>query len=196
LTVCYRAGRLVQRPPRDREEALSVIEFDAAIFIRSESAHPTPCERRLPASEEQLHPASRWRNLRVAGESQFAPSTLAQALWLQFAEAVCQDKDFRKCEVCGKPFELSPGVARTNRRLCSTNCKVKAHRKRKARVVQLWERGITLPTILRESGSEPERVKKWLAEHMRRPGSAVRFIARELEVPVSRVNTWLRKKGG
>ena len=40
---------------------------------------------------------------------------------------------FRKCENCGKPFEISPDKNRTNRIYCKgSQCKLKAFRKRKA----------------------------------------------------------------
>ena len=42
------------------------------------------------------------------GELRFVPASLGDAIWLQFAEAVCGDKTFRECLVCGKPFEISP----------------------------------------------------------------------------------------
>jgi hypothetical protein len=130
------------------------------------------------------------------GELKYVPTTLLDALWLQFAEAVCGEKVYRECVVCGKPFEISPDAARTNRILCSSSCKVKAYRTRKARACKLWDKGITLATIVRETGSDTEQVQKWLAAHLRRQGRSFHGIARELDVPVSRVKKWLSKKGG
>jgi len=130
------------------------------------------------------------------GDLRFAPRSLIEALWLQFAEAVCHDKDYRPCEVCGKPFEISPAVARTNRRLCSAGCKAKAYRLRKARVCRLWDRGITLTTIVRDSGSDEEQVQKWLAIHLRGKEQSLRSIAEQLGVTVYQVKKWTQKEGG
>lgn len=57
---------------------------------------------------------------------------LRSALYLQFATAVAEEKQFRNCETCGRPFELTPDVARTNRLFCKPYCRIKAYRRRQS----------------------------------------------------------------
>jgi hypothetical protein len=58
------------------------------------------------------------------------PSGLIGALWLQFAQAITGNKNYRRCGRCENFFEVSPSTARTNRRFCSDACKSKAFRER------------------------------------------------------------------
>lgn len=62
---------------------------------------------------------------------QIVAGTQLGALWLQFAQAVDGDRDYRSCATCGQWFELDPAIARTNRRYCSDACRSKAYRTRK-----------------------------------------------------------------
>jgi len=91
------------------------------------------------------------------------PHSLEDAIWLQFGLAVIEDKRFGHCDVCGKPFEISPQVARTNRKLCGPACKARAHRKRREQALRLAERGLKVPEIAKKVGSQVSTVKKWLA---------------------------------
>lgn len=90
------------------------------------------------------------------------PGTLISALWMQFAMAVCENKQFRRCDTCGKPFEVSPEVARTNRRTCSDACKSRAYRQRKATAVKLSAAGKTVRQIAKELDSDIETIEGWL----------------------------------
>ncbi len=60
------------------------------------------------------------------------PSSLLGAIWLQFALSVERGSSFRRCQECGKWFEVSPKTGRSDKLFCSTVCRVKAFRKRKA----------------------------------------------------------------
>jgi hypothetical protein len=65
---------------------------------------------------------------------QIIPDSLLSAMWLQFAQAVEGNKDYRSCKECGRWFELSSRQAdhRTKRReFCSDPCKSRDYRKRK-----------------------------------------------------------------
>jgi hypothetical protein len=44
------------------------------------------------------------------------PTDLLAAWWFPFARAVLEHKQYRACQVCESPFEVSPETARTNRR--------------------------------------------------------------------------------
>ena len=98
------------------------------------------------------------------GELVITPKALRDAIWLQFAMAICDDKNFRQCEVCGKSFEISPETARVSRTLCSNACKAKAHRKRRAEALALFQKGRTPKQIAKQVGSQLSTVEKWIAE--------------------------------
>jgi hypothetical protein len=139
----------------------------------------------------QQHPKMGW------GELRFVPSCLIDALWLQFAEAVCGDKTYRECLVCKKPFEISPDVARTNRLLCSDSCKMRAYRKRKSRAGQLWDRGYTINRIVTSLGSDEAKVLKWVVQYMEARGESVTAMAEQLRIDALKVKKLLpNKKGG
>lgn len=60
------------------------------------------------------------------------PHGLLGALWLQLAEAVNRNAEYRECSVCGKWFEIAPGMGRSDKQFCSAYCRTKAFRQRKA----------------------------------------------------------------
>lgn len=60
------------------------------------------------------------------------PHTLLDAIWLQFAQAVAANHDFRRCDECLKWFEIAPGKGRPEKRFCSNACSMRAYRKRRA----------------------------------------------------------------
>lgn len=57
------------------------------------------------------------------------PEGLLGALWLQFARAVADNPEFRRCEECGGDFEIT-GDKRADARFCTPACRLRAHRKR------------------------------------------------------------------
>jgi hypothetical protein len=93
---------------------------------------------------------------------QLAPKNLMRALWLQFAQAINADKEYRQCAECGKWYEVSPEVARTNRRYCSGACRSRALRGRKERARQMRAEGKSIKEIARELQSDTKVVKGWL----------------------------------
>jgi hypothetical protein len=60
------------------------------------------------------------------------PQSLIGFLWLQFAKAVEGNKSYRRCEDCGKWFELGGQSSRSDKRFCTDTCRVRNDRKRKA----------------------------------------------------------------
>lgn len=89
---------------------------------------------------------------------------MASLLWWQFAAAVCENKQFRKCLTCGKQFELSPSINRISRHYCKNACKVAAFRQRKVDARKLKDRGHTLKQIAERLDSEVSIVRGWLKE--------------------------------
>jgi hypothetical protein len=61
------------------------------------------------------------------------PHDLIGALWLQFAQAVTRETEFRQCVMCGDWFSLD-GRNSQSREYCSNACKQRAYRERKPRV--------------------------------------------------------------
>lgn len=59
------------------------------------------------------------------------PSTLQAAIWLQLANAIGGDKEYRECGQCGKWFEIAPRVGSPTKQYCSTGCRQAAYRQRK-----------------------------------------------------------------
>jgi hypothetical protein len=88
---------------------------------------------------------------------------LVTAIWAQLALAVVEDKEYRQCEFCGKPFELAPDIARTNRYFCSHSCRLKAYRARQHRAVRLHKQGKKLKTIAELLESDVRTVRGWIA---------------------------------
>ncbi len=96
------------------------------------------------------------------GGISLTPHSLLGALWFQFADAVAGLKDYRRCEVCNTPFEVSPDVNRTSRFYCDNACRVKAYRERRTKAVKMRKRGKTLGEIKKETGSDIDTIKQWL----------------------------------
>jgi hypothetical protein len=90
------------------------------------------------------------------------PDSLLGALWLQFGAAVAQAKQFRQCETCGKWFEVSPQVARTNRVFCSTACRSRAYRNRKDKAREMNTQGVAIEQIAESLQSEVAVVRGWI----------------------------------
>ena len=63
---------------------------------------------------------------------QLVPKNLFGALWLQFAEAIDDDRDYRRCTQCLKWFEIAPGSGRPDKLYCSDACRMRSYRTRKA----------------------------------------------------------------
>ena len=116
--------------------------------------------RTTNGSSISLHRAESPHHTKLA----IVPRSLRDAIWLQFALAVIGHKKYGACDVCGKPYEISPQVARTNRTLCSAACKARAHRQRRDRALKLDSEGRTPKQIAKQVGSQLSTVQKWLTE--------------------------------
>jgi hypothetical protein len=92
------------------------------------------------------------------------PRTLLAALWLQFAAAVAEGKEYRTCRECGAWFELSPETARTNRRFCTNACRSRMYRQRQGRARERHAEGVPVEDIARELETDAATVRRWLDE--------------------------------
>jgi hypothetical protein len=94
----------------------------------------------------------------------FRPENLLQAMWLQFGLAVAGHKNYRRCSVCQDWFELSPELARTNRRFCRSACKNRGFRGRQERARQLRSQGKSLREIAEELHTSVPVIKRWVGK--------------------------------
>jgi hypothetical protein len=87
---------------------------------------------------------------------------LLEAMYLQFAWALCGQKRCRRCQGCGTWFELAPGVNRADRLTCSVSCRVRVSRERRDRARELRAQGKSVGEIAQEIGSTVSKVKQWI----------------------------------
>jgi hypothetical protein len=92
------------------------------------------------------------------------PQDLGQALWWQFLLSVCELRNHTQCQVCGRWYELSPQVNRSDRLYCSDACRFKAYRRRRRQAVEMFRERRSIAQIAKELGSDRETIKGWVRE--------------------------------
>lgn len=92
---------------------------------------------------------------------------LLQAIKFQLADAVIERRGYRKCDFCGRPFELRPQVNRSDRVFCTDTCRVKSYQHRKKQAFALRKKGLTMQQIAKRTDSEMATLKKWFADQKR-----------------------------
>jgi hypothetical protein len=97
----------------------------------------------------------------------FVPSNLLSGLWLQFAQAVTNGKDYARCLECQMWFEVtlhSEGKTRgrKTRMYCSNACRMRAYLGRKENAARLKKRGKSIAEIARQLGSDTDTVNGWM----------------------------------
>ncbi len=85
---------------------------------------------------------------------------LIDVLWIQFAVAVANEKQFLSCEVCGRAFELDDN--RVDRRFCDNACRMKAYRDRKKKAIEMHRRGKSIKDICSALDSDMKTIRGWL----------------------------------
>ncbi len=100
----------------------------------------------------------------------FVPESLRDALWLQFAHAIACNIDHRPCDECHTWFELSPKVARTDKRYCSPICRNRAYQHRIAKAQQLHADSVSVENIAQQLKTDIKTVQRWLAKHLPQTG--------------------------
>ncbi len=90
------------------------------------------------------------------------PDTLLDALWLQFAQAVTGNQEYRQCQQCGEWFEIDHDITRSNRVFCSNACRSKAYRSRQDKAHQLAAAGVSATAIAEQLGTDRGTVEKWI----------------------------------
>lgn len=94
--------------------------------------------------------------------------TLMSSMWVQLAMAIVENKEYRRCELCGKPFELSQlhgrRHSRDDKQFCTTNCRVKSYQRRQTLARKMQSDGVKLRDIAKAVESDMKTVKGWLKE--------------------------------
>jgi len=103
-----------------------------------------------------------WNRSHTRQELCFVPPHLLAAVWLQFAQAVDGNKGYRSCEQCGRWFELSPQMARTDKQFCTNACRSRAARGRQVQASKLYEAGQSIAGIAGTVHSTPAVVQRWI----------------------------------
>jgi hypothetical protein len=88
--------------------------------------------------------------------------TLVAAVWLQFADAVGNGRNFNRCPGCGKWTEVGPAEARAHRKHCSDACRMRSYRERQDRARQLHTAGKNFEQIAEELGADVVAVRRWV----------------------------------
>lgn len=92
----------------------------------------------------------------------FRPTNLLGAIWLSFAAAVTDGRDYLKCPTCGTWFDPSGENARRKKQYCSMSCRQKAYRGRKELAIELARGGRNAVEIAAELGLDGTKVREWL----------------------------------
>jgi hypothetical protein len=94
---------------------------------------------------------------------QDTPRSLLGAIYLQFAQAIHGGRKPRRCHVCGRWFDLAPGLNRKDRETCSGTCRTRAYRERQEEARLLREQGRSLKVIAKQLETNVKTVEKWVA---------------------------------
>ena len=105
--------------------------------------------------------------------------SLYDAMILQCIEALTENKRYRRCETCGKPFEVTPAFNRSDRIYCSDNCRVKAYQARRKRAKEMRAEGHTLREIAKELECNMETTKKWMEAEIEKRFKNIRITRKE-----------------
>jgi hypothetical protein len=125
----------------------------------------------------------------------FRPNSLLALLWLQFADAITGDTEFRHCKRCGKLIRISPEHgSHTNKQTCSDSCKVQVYQERVRTVIASFDQGKTPDEIAISSETELSMVRKWIARELGKRGDTVATISSRLSVKPREVRKLLEKK--
>jgi len=105
-----------------------------------------------------------WNPNELAMAFQIVPVVLLGAIWLQFAQAVSGNKEYRNCDQCGTPFEISlaPEGKRKNRKFCKDACRFKAYRERQSKARELHAKGLSVSKIAKRLESNTATIKNWI----------------------------------
>jgi hypothetical protein len=91
------------------------------------------------------------------------PHSLIGAIGLQLALAIQNATPAKRCEGCGRWFELAPGKNRPDRTTCSQTCRNRLYLHRQKEARELHAAGKTPRQIAKVLASDEQTVKRWLS---------------------------------
>ena len=117
----------------------------------------------------------------IDGRIRYAPDSLHSALWHQFAFAVAENKEYRRCKIAdcprGRWYEIHSGVTlgahRGDAYVCSRACGKRYLRERRARVLDLHAKGASLTRIgievktLQGKPTPRTTILRWIKDNQR-----------------------------
>jgi hypothetical protein len=77
---------------------------------------------RMPDNEKPPRPDHHQRII-------FEPTNLLAAMWLQFAQATTGQYQLKRCQGCGRYFQVGPGGRRADAKTCRDACRQRSHRR-------------------------------------------------------------------
>ncbi len=106
----------------------------------------------------RLEPAEPPKRLRLS----FVAESLIGLLWLQCAQAIDGNKDYRACEHCGTIFEIAPKAARKSRLYCADACRFRAYRAKQVQAQKLHASGVNIRDIAKQLKTDAKTAKGWV----------------------------------
>jgi hypothetical protein len=85
-------------------------------------------------------------------------------MYAQLCISMIERRHFQQCKVCGKWFQLAPGVGRADKTTCSASCRFISYRRRKKLAVELHGKGKSIKEIAKKIGSDSATVKQWVSK--------------------------------
>jgi hypothetical protein len=113
----------------------------------------------------QSNPPVVWHQKAKCPVLKLTPPSLWHAMYLQFAQAILGNKSYQLCQVCGRWFELAPGLNRADRQTCSDYCRVKLYRIRKQQARDLRSHGWSPQRIAKKLGSDIGTINNWISQN-------------------------------
>jgi hypothetical protein len=95
----------------------------------------------------------------------FVPGNLLGLMWLQIAEAINGNRQYRRCAGCKTWIVISPAAAgsRSSRFTCSDACRMKVYYGRKLEARRLHQQGLGLAEIAARLKAGKLTVSRWVA---------------------------------
>jgi hypothetical protein len=85
-------------------------------------------------------------------------------MWLQFSQAVSENKRFRQCQQCFSWIEILPPITRSSRLYCSDVCRIRAQRTGVLRAREMHGGRKSIKEIATELGSDVDTVRRWISD--------------------------------
>src|SRR4029077_745061 len=125
----------------------------------------------------------------------FGPKSLLDLMWLQFADALTGEVEFRPCKQCGKLIRISPDEdgSRTHKLTCSDQCRGPLHHHRIRAAVASFDKGKNPEEIATIAKAELLTVRRWLARELSKRGAAGSMIADRLNIRPRQVRKLVEK---